>query len=289
MAALLEAREFCTDRHPVHIADRRLTGHLTTEPHYHDFYEFFYIVRGKLRHHANGAVYEMSQGDLCLVAPQDSHAFQKHPEVDDVLFTNVAFRAECFYQTAEFLALTPSRPRDGRPWVLTPCNPAVLGRVASTVGRLRTDTSLTPAEHMLQLKGMLVEVLTALIEADRHRAADPHADAPSWLRRALREMQDTDNLVSGVSRLVALCGKSQEHISRTMRRYYRTSPTEYVNRARLTRAARLLRDTDQPVLSVILATGFNNVSHFLTLFKRRYACTPRQYRKKHMMVIDGRR
>jgi AraC family transcriptional regulator len=56
------------------------------------------------------------------------------------------------------------------------------------------------------------------------------------------------------------------------------TPHQYVSRLRLEEAARLLRATDQTVLQIAIAVGFENASHFSVQFKRDYGVTPLAYR-----------
>ena len=49
---------------------------------------------------------------------------------------------------------------------------------------------------------------------------------------------------------------------------------------RLNLAAELLRITDATVLDIAGRVGFDNLSYFNRLFKRRYGMTPREYRSK---------
>nr|WP_253947594.1 AraC family transcriptional regulator [Paraburkholderia xenovorans] len=46
----------------------------------------------------------------------------------------------------------------------------------------------------------------------------------------------------------------------------------------MTKPARLLHATDQTVLQIALAVGFENASHFSVQFKRDYGVTPLAYR-----------
>jgi AraC-like DNA-binding protein len=55
--------------------------------------------------------------------------------------------------------------------------------------------------------------------------------------------------------------------------------TGYVNKLRLTEAARLLKDRPgTPIADIAYAVGYTNISHFNKLFKEEYGCTPRAFR-----------
>ena len=57
------------------------------------------------------------------------------------------------------------------------------------------------------------------------------------------------------------------------------SPLEYINKYRLTIAAKQLITTDNPIINIAIDTGFNNVSYFNRAFKTKFHMTPTEYRK----------
>ena len=53
----------------------------------------------------------------------------------------------------------------------------------------------------------------------------------------------------------------------------------YLNDYRLETAANKLRATDDNILEIAIACGFNNLSYFNRSFKKKYKITPGKYRK----------
>lgn len=58
-----------------------------------------------------------------------------------------------------------------------------------------------------------------------------------------------------------------------------TTPMQYVMETRLKKAAVLLRSTNKSAKDIALDCGFNDISYFTKLFRRKYNCTPGKYRK----------
>ncbi len=50
---------------------------------------------------------------------------------------------------------------------------------------------------------------------------------------------------------------------------------------RLGHASRLLIDTHQPIAEVAYHCGFNNISNFNRIFKKKKGCTPKEFKKSY--------
>ena len=58
---------------------------------------------------------------------------------------------------------------------------------------------------------------------------------------------------------------------------------ELLQQKRLRKAARLIRETDLPVSSIITAVGYDNTSFFYRVFRSEYGLTPKEYRAESGM------
>ncbi|GCE27664.1 hypothetical protein KDA_31480 [Dictyobacter alpinus] len=59
------------------------------------------------------------------------------------------------------------------------------------------------------------------------------------------------------------------------------SPHQFVLRQRIEHAQRLLKESDLPLISIALESGFASQSHLTQVFKRYLGLTPRIYRQAH--------
>ena len=71
---------------------------------------------------------------------------------------------------------------------------------------------------------------------------------------------------------------SKYRVSRVFGEKLHTSLSEYVNRLRIDHAQALLQATEEDVLSICRACGYENPRMFNREFKRICGCTPREYR-----------
>ncbi|AJA10597.1 hypothetical protein SKP52_18635 [Sphingopyxis fribergensis] len=104
----------------------------------------------------------------------------------------------------------------------------------------------------------------ALSASDRNRLVD-----------AIRGQLDAEHSLAA---LAALVGMDERGFTGAFRAAFGVSPWQYVMRARLDEAARLLWYGAEPVTEIALATGFASPSHFATAFARRFGVPPSRYR-----------
>lgn len=70
---------------------------------------------------------------------------------------------------------------------------------------------------------------------------------------------------------------SQSTFFRLFKQQYGQTPTEFINKERIERARRLLREEGKSVTDVCYEVGYNNTSYFIQQFKQRYGVTPKQF------------
>ena len=72
---------------------------------------------------------------------------------------------------------------------------------------------------------------------------------------------------------MSVCG-----LKRLFQRHHATSPHQYLLACRISKASRILAETELPISEVALATGFSSQSHFATAFKKKIGLSPKAYR-----------
>src|SRR3546814_16149370 len=73
--------------------------------------------------------------------------------------------------------------------------------------------------------------------------------------------------------------RSAFHFLRLFVRVLGVTPHQYLLRARLRRAARLLLEDTRPIIDVAYDAGFNDVSNFVRSFRRAAGVPPRRFRQ----------
>jgi AraC family transcriptional regulator len=79
--------------------------------------------------------------------------------------------------------------------------------------------------------------------------------------------------------LAALVGVSRFHFLRLFKTTVGVTPHVYLSERRMVQAARLLRDSQAPVIEIAAACGFDDPSYFAARFRRHVGVTPMLYRR----------
>jgi len=241
--------------------------------HTHDFYEFFYIVRGKAIHEINGENQVLSEGDFVLIRPDDTHKYEFLDNFDFEIIS-VGFSRENFSDAVDMLGITSEIFTDSEmPPVIN-----LRGYNLTDIYRklCRIDRTPVGEGRKLYFRSILPYLLYRFISYGEEQ---PRSSIPMWLANVINEMNKPENYIAGLPRLLELAHSSQEHLTREFRRCLDLSPTEFINLKRLSYAAELIIDGKMEITEICYACGFNNLSHFYHCFKDQYGCAPKKFSK----------
>ena len=111
-------------------------------------------------------------------------------------------------------------------------------------------------------------------------AAEPRHDANRRLLRARDAMDRSYADAMDVEALARSVHLSRAHFIRSFRETFGETPHRYLQRRRLERAMRLLRETDLPVTEICLDVGFTSLGTFSRTFGEIVGTSPRAYRER---------
>lgn len=82
--------------------------------------------------------------------------------------------------------------------------------------------------------------------------------------------------------LADMAGMTPTAFSRFFRKHTSCSVSDYIIFTRLGYAARMLVDSSMSIIEICYSCGFNNVSNFNRIFKKRKGCTPKEFREEYL-------
>ncbi len=132
-------------------------------------------------------------------------------------------------------------------------------------------------------RALIASVATSLrkdvpLAAYRQLTLEPYKDKEkgALLKYIATNYTDTDLVLESV---VAATGINRTKINDLLKSELGMTFTGYLNKLRLTEAARLLSENSgAAILEIAYSVGYANVSYFNKLFKEEYGCTPKMFR-----------
>jgi len=235
--------------------------------HDHDYHELFWVMSGTGWHVLPDGRIPLAPGDAAFIAPRTAHGFASDPghtfAIMNVVIADPLVRRLRRWLRAEGLAW---------PWRGAPATAQLDDTALRRLTRLLADMPIPGAA--LDRDRLLFGILAELMR-DR-RPAPAASPAPAWLTRAVEHLREDPS--GGVQALVQACGRSREHVARSVRRCYETTPSTLANHLRCDLAARRLRLTTNTIVAIAQDVGFADLAHFYRCFRARHGCPPRAMR-----------
>lgn len=123
----------------------------------------------------------------------------------------------------------------------------------------------------------LLRIQESLIKNGRDLEDTPRREYLS-IRPALSHISQFYMNHFSVDYLAELCHLSPTHFRRAFLSIMGESPLNFINITRIEKACILLQTTENPIISISEAVGFNSISSFNRYFKRIMGVSPRDYR-----------
>ena len=255
----------------------------TSPLHTHNFYEIFYVNKGKAIHCVNGERIVVSSGACVFIRPWDVHSYDSL-NYSEFQMTSVGFTCE--------------EMEEGFRWSQFP--PAMITEPGLPPHIMLNGYEKTEFEN--KLKG--IESHAKGIERKRYfrsvfpffiylicnkirRAETKQLQVmPSWFSEVVEQMSQPENFVQGLPRLLDCISYSHEYIIRVFRKYLHMTPTEFINLRRINYAMGLVVENKYQITDICYMSGFNNLSHFYTVFKKQTGFTPNEYLKAYGENLD---
>lgn len=259
-------------------------GGLWPTLHDHDYYELFLVADGSVIHLVNESRILLKKGHLVFIRPTDTHTFEKVTKSKSS-FINVAILEKTINQLFEYLGKGFNRVH-----ILQPVLPVTIqlstNELVSLLQKFQSLNTI-PVNDKAVLNVQLRIILTQIFSEFFIRRSITNIEIPEWLSRVVVELQSPENLSMGKEVIKKTAFKSDEHISRSFKKYFQKTPTQYINELRLNYTANQIRYSNRKIPDIAFESGFENLSYFYRQFKQSFNYTPYEFRKAHQEFNNG--
>lgn len=227
--------------------------------HSHDFFELEYILEGSGDYTINGGRHPIEPGMLFFLSPADLHSLN----TEGVELYNVMFPCSFFDSDLLFSLFTPGTAAALK---LSPEDRCLMEQLLAEVA------GSNDAEYALQFLRCCLLKLSTLLSPEKSRP-DSH------IRAAI--VYILENFRSGITlqQTAEQIGLTPTYLSALFQSETGKNFKSYVDDLRFDHAAKLLRATHLPVSEICAAAGFNDYANFSRRFRKKYDCSPGEYRE----------
>lgn len=252
--------------------------------HWHNETELIVIKQGKGKVSLDLQTYQVCAGDIILVLPGHLHSIEQFGQ-ERMEYENILFMPSLLSSSENDLCgqkfLSPLF--EGRTSVATVITPELsyYEELRHMIDSIDLFCGKRPEGYQLMIKSHLYAFFFTLLSHQTKKDFVPSHRTKSLekLKQIIKYVEEHYAEPITIEEMAQLSYYSTSHFMKFFKANMNTSFTSYLNNYRLTIAARLLTTTNSTILEIAIQTGFDNLSYFNRLFRRKYGTTPSKYRQ----------
>lgn len=263
------------------------------EFHGHDFVELVYIVKGEGMHLFGEERYEVEAGDVFIINPGEVHTYDVEPgkqlDIINCLFNpglirDTLLRELGISQSMDYFYVHPFLDERERFHHQLNLRGQDAMRALALLEGMMTELHNRRAGFTAFIRLQMIELLILLSRCYgiRH-AAKPRVRASGnelLVRRICGYLERHYDEKISLASLSELFSISVRQLNRLFKQETGSSVLDHIHHIRVERAKHLLLETDEKVISVATAVGYEDPAFFSQLFVRLVGCSPGKYRDR---------
>lgn len=255
--------------------------------HWHYSMEMIYIKRGSGLVQVGFENFEASEGDIFVIQPGQLHGMRclrgMKMEYENIIF-EMDFIGSRRVDTCSQKYLQPLINHKVMLPVYINKEHPLYGSIGACLDIADKLNGQRPNGFELGVKGQMLAVISTLFQMATEPAdASARDKNMTKIKNVLAMIEENYNEHLSVEEMSDECGYSASHFMRWFKESTGSSFTSYLIEYRLGKAANDLRSSQDTVLEIADNNGFDNLSNFNRLFKKRFGMTPSQFRNKEFI------
>ena len=253
------------------------------EPHWHEAAELIIVLSGSFEVLLRNRSLRLKGGGMVFVQGDDLHTV--HPREDRSVLLGAQFSPAlhrvCGAGREPSMVLDELRPRQ------EPAHRDLLAAVADLARHVFDHEPVFGDYALLKRVFALLEAVQLVSESsvaldDMEKAGGSGERPMEIAKRAIAYANDHYLEDIKLLDVAETMGVSYHHLSHTFKAVSGFSFREYLTLLRVNKARELLRDETLNITRISSGSGFSEHKHLDAAFKKYFATTPTQYRKKYM-------
>ena len=286
--SLKENRTHGTVQYPVALYEWNGENEWHVVPHWHEEMEWIYFQKGDFPVWINTKEYQVHAPAFICIHPEELHALILEK---DGIESAVVFPVDilCFerYDAAEAKVLGPLAEGKLRMPVLCQSGDAAFEELSACYKEIEQMLrQMKEQKNMfyLNIKAKMLELIAVAYKYDlltrQVREGREEAGTVENLKKVLQYIGEHYSSPIRLSELAELVNMNEQYFCRYFKKNIGKTITEYINVIRVEKAATALAETEDKIIDIAAACGFDNTGYFIRRFKKEKGMTPSEYRKK---------
>lgn len=252
--------------------------------HYHEEYELNLILNGKgIKRVVGGHIEVIDDLELVLIGPNLYHTWITHQCLNDsVTEVTIQFHKdlfdEKFLKRNQLSFVKNMLERSQRGILFSP------ETVQALKDRLLLMDKKTGFDSVLELLSVLHDLSMSRnmrTLSDSSFSNEKFNYNSSRIDKVFEYMNNNYNKQVSLAEVSRIANMPEASFSRFIKRRTGKTFVDSLNEIRLGHASRMLVDTNSTVAEIAYKCGFNNISNFNRIFKRKKFCIPKEFRETY--------
>ncbi|RAV21272.1 AraC family transcriptional regulator [Paenibacillus contaminans] len=265
--------------------------------HRHDYFQIYYVAKGRLKHYINGKTFGLTKGDLFVIPPYIPHktfSFDNDNERCEALeiefkpeFINQSFANDADLELfMDFMYIEPFMVNEHQVRPRLRLSGSVEMDVEKIVYDFLHEFEERKPGFELIIKSAILRLLAILGReaasdygpADSYSHQDKHKESILRIIQYIEEHYTEKIYLHDIVKRSFMC---HSYFCSAFKQVTKKSFARYLNELRVSRAKEFLCKTDLKIVEICSKTGFNNVTHFNRIFKQITTMSPMQFKETY--------
>lgn len=250
--------------------------------HWHDEMEIIYIKKGHGYVTVDFKQYKVSGSTIVLILPGQLHSIEQFDNLS-MEYENIIFNIGMLLPRTEDTSSTGFLRPFLNGQITVPSVYSIVSDyyddLSACIDACDEICKTKPEGYDLYIKGKLFEFFYILNNRCRNEKNPRNVKSLDKMKIVFKYIENNYMHRITIADVATQIEFSESHFMRYFKENVGTSFIDYLRDYRLTMAARLLLVSDETILSIAEEVGFDNLSYFNRVFKKKYGVTPSTYRK----------
>lgn len=272
------------ENHSFFFIDQHVEVNLEAKLHQHDAWELYYVVHGQGNRMAGDTLQPFTAGDVALIPPSMIHRWEYNADNTDeegrVRYLMVAFSHSLLERCMEVFPELRNRLSG----VQFPTDALKFGLESSRIIR-RVLSEMNEMDEMDELGRLsaMFRLLPVIFTSSDYTLVGK----PMRIERDVRRMQQICAYVMkhyihsiSLDDIAAEVGMNRSAFCSYFKKRKGMTFSQFVTQYRLNTACELLKHSQKSISEICFLVGFNDLPHFIRIFRKNIGTSPSQFRKQ---------